>query len=122
MPYRVLLPLAFGLLSAGLIGWAVYEDAICRFYDAGRPFWPCETPHALLNSLSAPGIAVFKLIFHRWYGYGLAWYLAEWPFVLIWWWFAGTRLDFGLLGTRPVAQDMDRRTAWSSSGVGRLIG
>ena len=114
MPYRVLLPLAFGLLSAGLIGWAVYEDAICRFYDAGRPFWPCETPHALLNSLSAPGIAVFKLIFHRWYGYGLAWYLAEWPFVLIWWWFAGTRLDFGLLGTG--------RYRWRKTWIGGLLG
>jgi hypothetical protein len=106
--------LVFGLLSAGLIGWAVYEDATCRFYDAGRPFWPCETPHALLNCLSAPGIAVFMLIFHRWYGYGLVWYLAEWPFVLIWWWFAGTRLDFGLLGTGLYR--------WRKTWTGGLLG
>jgi hypothetical protein len=99
MPYRVLLPVVFGLVSVGLIGLAVHEDVACVGYDAGRPFWPCEAPSALLNLLSLPGIALFLVIFRWWHGYGLVRYLAEWPFVLVWWWFAGTRLDFGLLGT-----------------------
>jgi hypothetical protein len=112
IPYRLLLPVIFGLVSAGLIGWALHEDAACRFYDAGRPFWPCEAPRVLLNLLSVPGVALFMLLFRWWHGYGLVWYLAEWPFVLVWWWFAGTRLDFGLLGPG--------RYRWRKTWIGGL--
>ncbi len=114
MPYRVVLPVVFGLLSAGLIGWAVHEDVACRFYDAGRPYWPCEAPNGLLNLLSGPGIALFLLMFRWWHGYGLVWYLAAWPFVLLWWWFAGTRLDFGLLRAG--------RYRWRKTWIGGLLG
>jgi hypothetical protein len=89
----------FGLVSAALMAWGLYVEPRCVFYDAGRPFWPCEAPGFALRLLSAPPIVVAQLLANTWDAAPSYFaYITELPFILLWWWFVGTRLDFGILG------------------------
>jgi hypothetical protein len=81
------------------MGWSLYADQQCIGYDAGRPFWPCETPRYSLTALNAPAIALGHIPLNVWPS--APEYLdfaIDLPFILLWWWFVGTRIDFGLLG------------------------
>src|ERR1700733_223588 len=81
------------------MAWAVHTDLQCIFYDAGRPFWPCETPNFILGSLSAPAVALAQTLANAWRAAPSYFaYVIELPLILLWWWFLGTRVDFGLLG------------------------
>lgn len=69
------------------------------FYDAGRPFWPCEAPDSALKLLSAPPIVVGQQLANTWRTAPSYFaHIVELPLILCWWWFVGTRLDFGILG------------------------
>lgn len=71
----------------------------CAFYDAGQPFWPCEAPNFALKLLSAPPIVVALPLADTWRTAPSYFaYIVELPLILLWWWFLGTRLDFGILG------------------------
>ncbi|MGA2252328.1 carboxypeptidase-like regulatory domain-containing protein [Terracidiphilus sp.] len=68
------------------------------YYDSGRPFWPCEVPTYTLGSLNVLPVALARLVSNVWTEappYFV--YAVELPLILLWWWFLGTRLDFGLL-------------------------
>ena len=81
------------------------------FYDAGRPFWPCEAPDFALKLLSAPAIVVALRLANTWRTAPSHFaYIAELPLILLWWWFVGTRLDFGILGVGRYR----RRRVWLS--------
>ena len=81
------------------MAWEVHTDWQCIGYDAGRPFWPCETPNFILGSLNAPAIVLAQPLANIWRDAPLYFaYLVKLPLILLWWWFLGTRLDFGLLG------------------------
>ena len=97
--YRALLPLTFGLLSAALILWNWRAQPGCWGYDTGRPFWTCEAPESLLLWINLPATAAYRLTLGWLRVSTLAGDLAKLPFVLSWWWFVGTRVDFGVLGT-----------------------
>lgn len=91
------------------MAWEVHTDRQCIGYDAGRPFWPCETPNFILGTLNAPAIALAQPMANAWRDarpYFV--YLVKLPLIVLWWWFLGTRLDFGLLG----AGAYRRRRAW----------
>lgn len=100
MPRRVLLPLIAGSAALAIMCWGQRVEWQCVGYDAGRPFWPCETPDFLLESIAAPAIVAGGLLSN------LLWsdaphhlyYAMQFPCILLWWWFVGTRIDFGLLG------------------------
>ena len=69
------------------------------FYDAGRPFWPCEAPDSALQLLSAPAIVVGLRLANTWRTAPSYFaYIVELPLILCWWWFVGTRFDLGILG------------------------
>ena len=97
--FRVLLPIVFGFVAIGLMAGDWYVRGRCMGYDAGRPFWPCDVARYVLVWLNAPAIAIAHPL--AWIGrLGVApmRYLVEFPFILGWWWFVGTRFDFSLLG------------------------
>jgi hypothetical protein len=96
-PYRASLPLIFGLIAVALMAWGVQTDRLCIGYDAGRPFWPCETPNFTLGTLNAPAIALSRPLANVWRDAPSYFaYFVELPLIVLWWWFLGTRLDFGL--------------------------
>ena len=98
-PYRASLPLVLGLIAVALMAWGVHTDRRCIFYDAGRPFWTCEAPNFILGSLNAPAVALAGPLANAWRAAPSYFaYVVELPLILLWWWFLGTRVDFGLLG------------------------
>lgn len=97
--FRVWLAFVFGVLSIVLMALGLYVERRCVFYDAGRPFWPCETPDFTLKLLSAPPMVVALPLANMWRtAPSYFTYVVELPLIVLWWWFVGTRLDFGLLG------------------------
>src|SRR5664279_3627597 len=107
--FRALLPFAFGLVSVALMVCGVYVGWHCMGYDAGRPFWPCETPDYVLNVINVPAIVFARPLVNFWQTAPSYFrYIVELPLILGWWWFVGTRLDFGLLGVGPYT----RRKTW----------
>ena len=61
--------------------------------------WHCDGADFTLELLSAPPMAVARQVENSWRAapYFFS-YVAGFPLILLWWWFIGTRLDFGLLG------------------------
>ena len=107
-----------GAVSVGLMAWDWHVLKLCMYYDAGRPFWPCELPEYLLGAFNLPGLIGFRLLVSWWYGQiAPTSYIAELPFFLYWWWFVGTRLDFGLLG----AGRYKRRRLWIALFVSVIL-
>ena len=100
IPYRTSLSLIAGLVALALMLWGVHVDQRCIGYDAGRPFWPCETPNYITELIAAPAVAVGQGLSNIWrtapdhFNYAI-----ELPCILLLWWFLGSRIDFGLLGT-----------------------
>lgn len=100
IPYRTSLPLIAGLVALALMFWGIRVDQQCIGYDAGRPFWPCETPDSLLELIAAPAIAVGQGLSNIWAtAPGYFNYAIQFPCILLLWWFLGSRIDLGLLGT-----------------------
>jgi hypothetical protein len=91
------------------MAWGLYAEWRCVGYDAGKPFWPCETPDFFLNLLSAPPVILAQHLANFW-GTAPSYfpYALELPLIFGWWWFVGTRLDFGLLGVGAYR----RRLTW----------
>ena len=99
LPHRVLLPVIFCSISAGLMFWEWRHHAEWMGYDNGRPFWPCEISNALVGWLNLPAIilALPLHVFADYWNYPQHYFFLL-PCIAILWWFVGTRLDFGLLG------------------------
>jgi hypothetical protein len=96
---RMVYPLIAGLVALALMIWGIHVDWLCIRYDAGRPFWPCETPNYLLGLFSAPAVMVSHALSGIWATAPSHFdYACEFPLILLLWWFIGTRADFGLLG------------------------
>lgn len=107
-----------GAIALALMIWGSRVDRQCIGYDAGRPFWPCETPNFVLGSLNVPPVAVAQLLSRTWSTAPIHFnYAVEFPLILWWWWFVGTRLDFGLLGV----SQYKRRGAWITLTSGAIV-
>jgi hypothetical protein len=74
-------------------------------WDTGPPIWPYQTSWILLQAINAPAYALdlplFMLLGVR---TSQARLLLELPTILLWWWFIGWRIDFGLLPEKNVPQ------------------
>jgi hypothetical protein len=97
--FRTWLPIVFSLASVCLMAWGIYAQARCWTYDSGRPFWKCEAPDFFIELLSAPPVLLSRPLTNAIDNFPSYFpYLVELPLIFLWWWFLGTRLDFGLLG------------------------
>ena len=122
VPYRVLLPVIFCSISAGLMFWEWRHLAEWTGYDAGRPFWPCQIPNAIVGWLNLPAL-ILALPLHV---FAIYWdypqhYFFLLPCIAILWWFVGTRLDFGLLGKGSNRQRKVFATGIAICTVGALL-
>jgi hypothetical protein len=100
------------------MAWGIYVEWRCIGYDAGKPFWPCETPDFILELINGPAIIVAKPLANLWQTAPLYFaYVVELPLILGWWWLVGTRLDFGLLGVGMYT----RRKTWLGVFAALLI-
>ena len=109
--FQVWLPFVFGLVSIALMAWGLDVERQCMSYDFGRPFWPCEAPASALRVLSAPPIITGSQLANTWRTAPSYFaYIVELPLIVCWWWFVGTRLDFGILGVGLYR----RRRVWLS--------
>jgi hypothetical protein len=103
--YRVVLPIFFGLVSFALIAWEFHNERVIQSmgmaWDTGPPVWPYQASWILLQGINAPArlmdlpvIAAFGL------KSGQQQLALELPTILVWWWFIGWRIDFGLVPTQ----------------------
>lgn len=99
--------------------WGVYTRSPCAHYDAGQPFWPCEAPNYFLSLFNFPAIAAAHGLLASSMGDPANLdYVVELPLIVLWWWFVGTRADFGLLGLGRYR----RRLLWVSLLVVAAVG
>jgi len=112
------LPIVVGLVSIALMaqrfeipGWSC--DAIGQQID-----WHCDGADFTLELLSAPPMAVARQVENSWRAAPHFFsHVVGLPLILLWWWFIGTRLDFGLLG---VGRYRHRRT-WLGVLIGSVL-
>ena len=117
--FRLHLPLAFGGLALVLTAWEFHNERVIEAmgmaWDTGPPTWPYQTSWILLESINAPayvlGLPLYVLFGARSVHEKLP---LMFPTILLWWWFIGWRIDFGLLPKRTV-----RRRLWGT-GVGLI--
>jgi len=93
------------------LGWSC--DAIGQKID-----WHCEGADFTLELLSAPSMFFARQAENSWRAapYFFS-YVVGLPLIFLWWWFIGTRLDFGLLG---VGRYRHRRT-WLGVLIGSVL-
>jgi hypothetical protein len=120
--FRLLLPIVFGCLAIALTAWEFHNerviDAAGMGWDTGPPIWPYQTSWILLQAINAPAYALDSpLCMLLGVRTNQACLLLELPTILLWWWFIGWRIDFGLLPQRSVRQ---RRLWGTVLGVASL--
>jgi hypothetical protein len=103
--FRVVLPIVFGFLAAMLMGWNYENDRMVALmgmgWDMGPPFWPYEAIYLLLSTINAPAFVLSMPILKLLNLQTLSLQYCVWyPAIACWWWWIGTRLDFGVLGCR----------------------
>lgn len=80
-------------------------------WDTGPPIWPYQTSWILLELINAPA---YVLGLPLYVFFGARSIQEKWPLTfpatLLWWWFIGWRIDFGLLPKRNV-----RRRLWGGA-------
>ena len=96
-----MLPFVVGVVSVVLMAWRLHIPAWgCDVIDEVRINWHCDGSDFVLESMSAPAIIVADHLSATWpSGPREFIYVVELPLIVLWWWFVGTRVDFGLLGT-----------------------
>src|SRR5258708_20193112 len=102
---RLVLPLVFGFLAAVLMMWDYENNRMVQLmgmgWDMGPPFWPYQGIYILLLMVNAAPF-VFSMPFLKLLNlHTLSLQYGVWfPAIVGWWWWVGTRIDFGLLGRR----------------------
>lgn len=105
--FRLVLPIVLGCVAIALMVWEFHNEHVIEAmgmgWDTGPPVWPYETSWILLQAINAPAYfldsPLFMLLGLK---SGQAQLLLEFPTILLWWWFIGWRIDFGLLPRRHV--------------------
>jgi hypothetical protein len=99
--FRVWLPFVIGVVSVVLMAWSLHiPGSDCDVIDEMRINWHCGGSGFILELMSAPAIKVADSLADTWSkGPREFTYIVELPFIILLWWFMGTRVDFGLLGT-----------------------
>jgi hypothetical protein len=103
--FRVVLPIVLGFLAATLMVWDYQNNRMVALmgmgWDMGPPFWPYQAVSLLLYSTNAPAFVISFPILKLLNLQSLTLQYAIWfPAIVAWWWWIGTRIDFGVLGGR----------------------
>jgi hypothetical protein len=103
--FRVVLPIVFGFLAIMLMAWNYENDRMVKLmgmgWDMGPPFWPYQATYLLLFTINAPAFVLSMPILNLLNLQTLSLQYAVWfPAIVGWWWWIGTRIDFGVLGGR----------------------
>lgn len=103
--FRLLLPIIIGLVSFALIAWEFHNEQVIQKmgmgWDTGPPVWPYQASWILLQGINAPAYLIELLVFMA-FGLksGPPQLALEFLTILLWWWFIGWRIDFGLVPTQ----------------------
>ena len=103
--FRLVLPILSGFLAVLLMTWDYENNRMVGLmgmgWDMGPPFWPYQAIYLLLFTINAPAFVLSMPILKLLNLYTLTLQYGVWfPAILGWWWWVGTRIDFGLLGRR----------------------
>ena len=96
-------PLVFGFLAAVLMTWDYENNRIVGLmgmsWDMGPPFWPYQAIYLLFFTINAPAFVLSMPILKLLNLQTLSLQYGVWfPAIVGWWWWIGTRIDFGILG------------------------
>jgi hypothetical protein len=70
-------------------------------WDMGPPFWPYQSIYLILFTINAPAFALSMPILRLLSLQTVSLQYGVWfPGIVGWWWWIGTRIDFGVLGRR----------------------
>ncbi len=101
----MVLPIFFGLVSFVLIAWEFHNERVIQSmgmaWDTGPPVWPYQASWILLQGINAP-VRLMDLPVIAAFGLksGQQPLALELLTILVWWWFIGWRIDFGLVPTQ----------------------
>jgi hypothetical protein len=103
--FRLVLPIVFGFLAAALMAWDYENQRMVQFmgmaWDTGPPFWPYQAVFLVLSMVNTPAFVIAIPIRGLLNLQTLSLqYLVWFPVIVDWWWWIGTRIDFGVLGPR----------------------
>src|SRR5580692_1626702 len=103
--FRLILPILFGFLAAVLMTWDYENNRMVGLmgmgWDMGPPFWPYQAIYLLLSTINAPAFVLSMPILKLLNLQTLSLQYGVWfPAIVGWWWWIGTRMDFGILGRR----------------------
>jgi hypothetical protein len=118
--FRLFLPIFFGLVSIALIAWEFHNEQVIQNmgmrWDTGPPVWPYQASWILLQGINAPTYLIDLPVFMA-FGRksGPPQLALELLTLLLWWWFIGWRIDFGLVPTQNT-----RHRKWYAVGLGAI--
>ncbi len=103
--FRVVLPVVFGFLAAILMLWDYENNRMIALmgmgWDMGPPFWPYQAVYLFLYSVNAPAFVLSMPILKLLNLQSLSLQYAIWfPAIVGWWWWVGSRIDFGIISRR----------------------
>lgn len=115
--FRLLLPIIFGLVSFALSAWEFHNEQVVQKmgmgWDTGPPVWPYQASWILLQGINAPAYLIDLPVFMA-FGLksGPPQLALEFLTILVWWWFIGWRIDFGMVPTQNT-----RHRKWLAVGL-----
>lgn len=102
--YRVVLPFALGGLAAALMGWDIHNthviESMGMAWDIGAPIWPYQASFLILFAINFPAYVLVAPLFLLGHLQTYPSRITIMPVIALWWWWVGTRVDFGVLGRR----------------------
>jgi hypothetical protein len=111
--FRIVAPFVMGGISLPLVAWDIHNErviaAMGMAWDTGAPVWPYQASDILLRSVNTPAYFIAQPLANVLRLGGPSHFVMVFPAILIWWWFLGTRLDYGW----PVAQSRWRWPAFA---------
>jgi hypothetical protein len=117
--FRLVLPIVFGFLAAVLMTWDYENNRMVGLmgmgWDMGPPFWPYQAIYLLLFTINAPAFVLSMPILKLLNLQTLSLQYGVWfPANVGWWWWIGTRMDFGILGQGGFDMQPDCRRSFHS--------
>lgn len=123
--FRLVLPAVLGFLAIVLMMWD-YEnhrriELMGMRWDMGAPFWPYQAMYLLLFTFNAPAFVLSMPILKLLSLHALSLQYSIWfPAIVGWWWWMGTRIDFGVLGGRHYRRSTLLAAVFSTASLGLL--
>src|SRR5260370_21287939 len=105
LSFRVVLAIVLSFLAAMLMLWDYENNRMVGLmgmeWDTGPPFWPYQAIYLLLFAINAPAFVLSMPILKLLNLDTLSLRYSVWlPAIVGWWWWVGSRIDFGIIGRR----------------------